>query len=174
MYIRRAVESDSAAAVDIVRSVYDEYAFTWDEHDYHADLYDLRGFYLDPGHPFWLAEDSDGKPIGTVALEIFPRIPGGLGTLIEAGGQQRIAGCDCGLMRLYVRSEARRSGAGSALLSTVLAEARARDRRKMEIWSDKRFTDAHRLYERLGAVLAGDRICHDPDQSPEWGLFLKL
>jgi hypothetical protein len=42
----------------------------------------------------------------------------------------------------------------------------------MELWSDKRFEDAHRLYQKLGARVVGERICHDPDQSPEWGLAI--
>jgi len=25
-----------------------------------------------------------------------------------------------------------------------------------------------------GAITIGERICHDPDQSPEWGLVIKL
>jgi hypothetical protein len=44
----------------------------------------------------------------------------------------------------------------------------------MEIWSDKKLLDGHRLYEKVGAVLVGERLCHDPDQSPEWGLVLDL
>lgn len=44
----------------------------------------------------------------------------------------------------------------------------------MEIWSDKRFVEAHRLYQRLGAFVVADRICSDPDNSPEWGLLLPL
>jgi hypothetical protein len=44
----------------------------------------------------------------------------------------------------------------------------------MEMWSDKRFEDAHRLYQKLGAEVVGERICHDPDQSPEWGLLLPV
>jgi hypothetical protein len=44
----------------------------------------------------------------------------------------------------------------------------------MEIWSDKRFAEAHALYRSLGAKLVGERICHDPEQSPEWGFLLDL
>jgi len=93
---------------------------------------------------------------------------------VELDGFQRIAGCDCALQRLYVRPGARRGGAGSALMATVISSARELSRTQLEIWSDKRFAEAHKLYERFGAVLVGDRICHDPDKSPEWGLFITL
>jgi hypothetical protein len=56
----------------------------------------------------------------------------------------------------------------------VLEEARAADRRRLAIWSDKRFADAHRLYERFGARVVAERVGDDPDKSPEWGLVLGL
>jgi putative acetyltransferase len=59
-------------------------------------------------------------------------------------------------------------------MKAVLAEAKKNGRSTMELWSDKRFTDAHRLYERFGAKVVGERICHDPDKSPEWGLVLPV
>jgi hypothetical protein len=36
--IRLALAADSSAAAAVVRTVYDEYGFTWDEAGYHADL----------------------------------------------------------------------------------------------------------------------------------------
>jgi hypothetical protein len=53
-------------------------------------------------------------------------------------------------------------------------EARHRQCHALEIWSDKLFKEAHQLYEKLGAQCIGDRICPDPDQSPEWGYLLPL
>ena len=86
----------------------------------------------------------------------------------------RLAQADCSLERLYVRPEHRRSGIGRALFQTAIEEARSKSASLMEIWSDKRFQDAHRLYDRMGAVTVGERICDDPDHSPEWGLILEL
>jgi len=172
--IRAATAEDAAAAVSVVREVYEEYNFTWDEGDYHADLYDLKKYYLDAGHNFWIAEDSNGYAVGVVALEIFETIPGEPGKVISYQGFQRIAGCDCALQRLYVRRSARRSGVGSGLMQTVVSRARELGRSRLEIWSDKRFVEAHKLYERFGAVQVGERICHDPDHSPEWGLLINL
>jgi len=107
-------------------------------------------------------------------LELFETIPGEGDSISYQDGYLRIAGCDCSIERLYVHPDGRKRGAGKALMTRVMDDARAAGRRKMEIWSDKRFLDAHRLYERLGAVVAGERICDDPDVSPEWGLSLRL
>ncbi|HVL40437.1 MAG TPA: GNAT family N-acetyltransferase [Fimbriimonadaceae bacterium] len=171
--VREAEPSDAPAVVAVVKAVFDEYGFTWDQADYHADLYDLQAHYFERGLPFWVAEDTAGV-VGTASLGLFDIVPGSPGQMVEHEGQRRIGGCDCSLERLYVHPIGRRRGIGRALFEAVCAEARLRKRSLMEIWSDKRFQDAHRLYQRYGAEVAGDRICHDPDQSPEWGLYLPL
>ena len=144
--VRRARSEDSPAAAAVVRAVYEEFGFTWDEAGYHADLRDVERSYA----AFFVAE-SDGRITGTAGLSR-----------------------DGSLERLYVLREARGGGAGSALLEAVVAEARRRGHTQLEIWSDKRFTDAHRLYERHGARVVGERVHDDPDASHEWGLVLEL
>jgi putative acetyltransferase len=144
--IRRASSADSDAARSVVRAVFDEHGFTWDEHGYHADLHDVEASYV----AFWVAE-ADGRVVGTAGLT-------------DRGS----------LERLYVLPEARGTGTGSALLRTVADEARRRGHARLEIWSDKRFLDAHRLYERHGARVVGERVHDDPDSSHEWGLVLDL
>ena len=96
MRVRRAVAGDSAAAAAVVRAVYEEFGFTWDEAGYHADLRDVEESYA----AFFVAE-NDGRVVGTAGL--------------TSHGS---------LERLYVLAEARGSGAGSALLAAVVAEAR--------------------------------------------------
>jgi len=146
MRVRRAVASDSPAAAAVVRAVYDEHGFTWDESGYHADLRDVESSYA----AFFVAE-RDGRVVGTAGLT-------------EHGS----------LERLYVLPEARGSGAGGALFNAVAAEARRRGRSRLEIWTDKVLADAHRLYERAGARRAGERVNDDPDQSHEWLYVLDL
>lgn len=171
--IRPAHTGDEPGIVEVVRTVYDEYGFTWDAEGYHRDLYDVRSHYLDAGHRFWVAEDASGRVVATVALHRFERLPFGEGLVLHEG-QSRIAGADCSLERLYVLPAARGSGVGGALFRLVIETAREEGRSRMEIWSDKRFESAHRLYLRHGAEIVGDRICKDPDHSPEWGLRLDL
>lgn len=171
--IRPFRPGDETGVVAAVRAVYDEYGFTWDEHGYCADLYDLEAHYGGPGDGFWIAQ-TDAGIAGCGGLETFPLVPGEPGTLVPGEGLPRLGGTDCGLLRLYVHPDARRKGIGSALFETVIAEARRRERRALEIWSDKRLLDAHRLYEKRGARRVAERICDDPDDSPEWGMILHL
>lgn len=144
--IRPAVALDSTAAASVVRTVYGEYGFTWDEGGYHADLLDVEASYA----VFFVAE-RDGEIVGTAGLT-------------DRGS----------LERLYVLASARGDGTGSALLSSVIDEARRRGHAQLEIWSDKRFEDAHRLYRRHGARVVGERVHNDPDSSHEWGLVIDL
>jgi len=135
--IRRAAAADSTPAAAVVRAVYEEYGFTWDEHGYHADLLDVETAYA----AFFVAE-LDGRIVGTAGLS-------------ERGS----------LERLYVLPGARGAGAGSALLTAVAEEARRLGHDRLEIWSDKRFEDAYRLYRREGARVVGERVHDDPDSS---------
>ncbi len=54
------------------------------------------------------------------------------------------------LKTLYVALHARRLGLGNRLTELVEAEARRRGAAFIDLWSDTRFTDAHRLYKRRG------------------------
>jgi putative acetyltransferase len=158
MRVRRAGQADADGIAGVIRSVYDEHGFTWDAEGYHGDLRDAATHY---GGAFWIAE-VDGEIVGTIGLELGAERVGGL------------PGCDCSLERLYVLERARGQGAGSALLKAAIHEARAHGRRRLAIWSDKRFEDAHRLYERFGARVTAERVHDDPDDSHEWGLVLEL
>jgi putative acetyltransferase len=121
MRVRRAHSADSEAAAAVVRAVYDEYGFTWDAHGYHTDLRDVETAYT----AFFVAE-LGGRIVGTAGLT-------GHGSL----------------ERLYVLPGARGSGAGSALLTAVADGARLLGHPQLEIWSDKRFEDAHRPAEQI-------------------------
>lgn len=166
---------DVPGVVRAVREVYDEYGFSWDPDGYHYDLYHLDESYGNPRHAFYVAEAERGEIMGCVGLGLHALFRGDVGELIRGdSGLPRLGGTDCSLLRLYVRPSARRQGVGTALLKAVLADAGNRQRKVMEIWSDKRFEDAHRLYQRLGARSVSERICDDPDRSPEWGLVLPV
>lgn len=171
--LRLATDASSHDAVSVIREVYEEYGFTWDEGDYHADLYNIEEYYTSNNGLFWIAYHGS-EAVGTAALERFRAVPGVQSSIVTIEGQLRIAGSDSALQRLYVRPSSRKVGLGSALMKRVVEEAQSSGCKLLEIWSDKRFAEAHRLYEKFGARLIGDRICHDPDQSPEWGLALDL
>lgn len=170
--VREAGNSDVADIVRVIRAVYDEFGFPWEEEGYHADLYDIEASYNAHGDKFYVAE-WDGQVVGTGALELFERLEGTDG-VTKRDGYIRVAGADCSIERLYVHADGRRRGVGRAVMQRVIAGARDAGRKRMEIWSDKRFNDAHRLYEKLGARIVGERLCDDPELSPEFGLALDL
>lgn len=170
--MREAMNGDVDGIVDVVKTVYEEYQFAWDADGYHADLYDPETHYKSKGDQFLVAEDD--RIVGVVGLCFHTLIPGDPGKVVTNEGRLRVAGTDCSLERLYVHPAARRRGLGQALAREVIARAKAAGCSGMELWSDKKLVDAHRLYGRFGAVTVGERLCHDPDQSPEWGLFLNL
>jgi putative acetyltransferase len=171
--IRPATGADSPHAAEVVKAVFQEYDFTWDADDYCADLYDLEAHYLSLGSHFWVAE-VDGWLCGTTALELHDLLPGTVGESIISKDKVRAAGSDCSLERLYVHPGARSLGIGRALLETSIGKARGLGRKSMEIWSDKKLENAHRLYGHYAAIAIGDRICDDPDESPEWGFVIRL
>lgn len=79
------------------------------------------------------------------------------------------------LKSLYVSALARRRGLGSRLSGVVADQARRSGARRVELWSDSRFTDAHRLYLRLGYTSTGrSRQLHDLSETTEYEFALPL
>lgn len=100
---------------------------------------------------------------------------GGRLYVVEAGGEvvASVAWDPAGpgqveLHLLYVRADARRRGLAAGLVDLVEAEARRRGATGVGLWSDTRFADAHRLYERLGYRRGGTRQLHDRSHSVEY------
>ncbi|MCK9519268.1 MAG: GNAT family N-acetyltransferase [Dehalococcoidia bacterium] len=143
------------AAWRIVAAVFDEYGWEFENDDYDGDVREPDRWYIAPGGGFAIAEDEGGRPVGCV------------GYTDEGGGVFE-------LHRLYVLAEARRSGAGSALVRWVIDEVRAAGARKLVLFSDTAFLDAHRLYLRFGFRNTRFRYADDPWRSPEWGFELTL
>ncbi len=170
MTIRAWRPEDTEGVVATVRSVFDEYGFTWDAEGYCSDLNDAGTEY----DRFWVVE-HEGQVVGCVGLELHETIPGMPGTATVVDGVPRVAATDCELVRLYVRSEARGCGLGVRLTRTVLNEARGLGRQAVELWSDKKLVHAHLMYQSFGATIVGERICPgDPDESLEWGFILPV
>ena len=152
--IRTFREGDERGIQSVIKSVFDEYGFTWEPDGYNRDSFDVREFYHDQGGGFWVME-LGGTIIGTVGL--------------KARKNRR-----CELYRLYLPAERRGKGYGRDLY--IFAQEAARDAgfTEMEIWSDKKLAAAHGMYSRSGAEPLGERICDDPDNSEEFGFLLKL
>lgn len=120
--------------------------------DPHDDLKDLRapGASFGKGGSFWVVEDERGRVCACIALD-FP----------QDGAAE--------MHRLYVRPDQRGRGLGSSLVRHAERHARERGADGIFFWSDTRFTNAHRLYQRLGyARVEGQRDLGDISNSVEY------
>jgi N-acetylglutamate synthase-like GNAT family acetyltransferase len=156
LLIRSASDSDSQALIALIGAAFAEYpgcVLVVDD-----DMPELRA----PDAAirkalgrWWVAEDDDGI-IGSVAIE--PAADGA----IE-------------LKKLYIAPITRRRGLGAHLVTLAESEARFRGAQTMILWTDTRFEDAHRLYERMGyRRMDATRELHDASNSIEYNFTKDL
>jgi putative acetyltransferase len=94
--------------------------------------------------------------------------------VVEEGG--RVGGCvglalgdPAELKKLYLDARLRGQGLGRDLIALVEDTARASGARRIELWSDTRFTTAHVVYERCGYRKTGrTRDLHDRSNTTEF------
>lgn len=73
------------------------------------------------------------------------------------------------LVKLYVRADQRGNGLGRRLIGQVETFAQGQGARHIELWTDTRFTTAHRAYEACGYVKqAATRALNDKSNSVEY------
>ena len=154
--VRPVRDGDSAALVDLIGGCWSEYP----------------GCVLDvDGEEPWLrapasAYDAWSGRMWVVEVDGAVRACVGLKPLGDGVAE---------LKSLYVAAPARRRGLGERLTALVEQEARALGCRRMELWSDTRFADAHRLYERLGyRRLPQTRELHDLSNTTEYAFTKDL
>lgn len=159
--LRRARDSDGPELIELIERVWDEYpGCVMDVDGEVPELRRIASAHAEWGGDFRVAEHFRG-----------------------AGRQGRIVGCvgwrpaepgrGLELHKLYVAAGARRSGLGSTLCSLVERAARGLD--FVQLWSDTRFEDAHRLYERRGYRRGPElRELHDLSGSVEHYYRLSL
>lgn len=97
-------------------------------------------------------------------------------TVAEADGE--VVGCICAtatadgwmeLHKFYVAAPYRGSGLALALFATVEEAARDAGSRGLMLWTDTRFTRAHRFYEKQGLVRQAEtRRLHDVSDTTEF------
>jgi putative acetyltransferase len=148
--IRTANDRDGDALLAMVSAVYLEYpGCRVDEESEAPELKAPATVARKVSGRWWVAE-RDGDVIGSVAVVPVDR------KTVE-------------LKKLYVAKTARRSGLGAQLVKLAESEALARQAPSMFLWTDIRFEDAHRLYERLGYVRApGTRAIPDASNTVEY------
>ena len=150
--IRPVADKDGQDLFGLIALCYAEYPGCFvDPHDDLPDLHAPGSSYAATNGGFWAIEDERGRVCACVAVD-FP----------EEGTAE--------LHRLYVRADQRGRGFGSALVLQAESHARTAGARRMILWSDTRFTTAHRLYRGLGYVqLPGQRELSDISRSVEYG-----
>jgi putative acetyltransferase len=150
--IRRVVDSDAQDLFGLLSLCFADYPGCYvDPHDDLPDLREPSTCFTKHDGAFWAVEDERGRVCACVGVD-FP----------EPGMAE--------LHRLYVRPDQRGKGLGSQLVRHVEEQARSRGTTRMVLWSDTRFTTAHRLYTNLGYVRReGQRELGDVSNSSEYG-----
>ena len=182
--LRDGRDDDSAALIALVGGVFDEYpGCVLDLDDLDADLLAPVATIAASGGAWWVlpAPPHTATPHTPTADAVPPDVarPDTSTPNAAAAGQQVLMatiGCSAvvdgevaELKRLYVAAAFRQRGLGRALVEHVEAHASAGGASAIELWSDTRFADAHRLYERLGYTATGEtRELHDPSDTTEY------
>jgi GNAT superfamily N-acetyltransferase len=134
LVLRDARDDDASQLIELIGACWSEYPGVIMDVD--GEVPELRAIataYQKRRGRFWIAEKA-GRVIGSAGIAA-TKDPG----VFE-------------LQKLYVAKDSRRQGLGARLCAVVESEARARGGKSLELWSDTRFTDAHRLYEKLGYI----------------------
>lgn len=140
------------------------------------------------------ARDSDAKAVISLIARVFTEYPGCVLDVereepalkapassfdrfwvVEEGGEVvGCIGCALGdgvaeLKKLYLDARVRGRGLARGLIALVEEAAHAHGARRIELWSDTRFTSAHAVYERCGYRRTGrTRDLHDLSNTTEY------
>jgi putative acetyltransferase len=148
--IRPALPGESAAFVGIIEAVFREYGFVFEARDEVPDILDLDRVYDGISAAFFAAE-AGGSPVATIGV--------------------KLRGEAAEILRLYVLPAWRRRGLARRLCDEAIAWARGRGARRIELWSDTRFTAAHELYRGMGFTQEGRRSLDDANRSEEFRFY---
>jgi GNAT superfamily N-acetyltransferase len=148
--LRRAHDGDSWDVIALIGACWSEYpGCVMDVHGECPALLAPASTYERHGGEFWVATDACETVVATVGWRP-----------LRAGAIE--------LERLYVNRRWRRQGLAATLADLVEHTAAGRQATTIELWSDSRFADAHRFYERRGYTRSGpDRELGDLSQTRE-------
>jgi len=144
--------TDAPAVIEIIDGCYREYegcVLLVDEEE--PELRAPASAFAEMGGAFWVAEDEATGIVGTIAV-----------APADAPGTARIH-------KLYVAKEARGRGLGAKLCTLAEEMAQEFGADWMVLYTDTRFIQSHRLYERLDYNrLPGEQRRADASQSIEY------
>jgi O-acetylserine/cysteine efflux transporter len=148
--VRPAGRADAPGVVELIGRVYVEYGFVYVPEVEVPDLFRFDQHYAAPRGAFFVVRE-DTVVVGSVGVE-----------RLDDGAAE--------LHRLYLDAHLRGRGTGKALIEAVLEWCRAQKISRLILWSDTRFDQAHRLYERMGFRQTGERTLPDDlNQTREYG-----
>lgn len=154
MEIRPSDKQDVPQIIKLIGDIWAEYGCIFNTDIEEQYLLAPDEYFHEQGGEFWVVE-TDGRIVATVGILIHDMQT-------------------AELKSLYVLKDQRRSGLGERLTKMAMNFARERGVSEMILWSDTRFTKAHRLYERIGFVQTGQRELDDINKSVEYGFRISL
>jgi putative acetyltransferase len=158
---RAALDTDRDGLIQLIGTTYAEYpgcvlAVEQEE----QDLLGIASAYARYGGEFWVTIDpASGELVASIGW-------------LPSSAAERKGWLE--LRKLYVARAQRRRGLASALVARVESAARERGAPGVELWSDTRFLDAHRLYARHGYRLGAQRELFDLSRSVEYHFEKRL
>jgi len=145
-----AARADAPGVVELIGRVYREYDFVYQPEVEVPDLFRFDQHYAPPRGAFFVVREHH-VVVGSVGVE-------------------RLGDGSAELHRLYLDARLRGRGTGRALVEAVLDWCRTERIPRLILWSDTRFDQAHRLYERMGFRRTGERVLPDDlNQTREYG-----
>lgn len=129
--LRPAEDADGPGLERLISTIFADYPNCIYEADEFPELAAPAQHYRARGGMLWVAE-ADGEVIGSLAA-----VPTAEPGVFE-------------LFKVYLARPARGQGLAPQLLENALAFARARGATRLRLWTDTRFVEGHRFYERTG------------------------
>jgi ribosomal protein S18 acetylase RimI-like enzyme len=154
--IREARSDEYAEAGDVTAAAYEEFVRPEDA-DWRAYVEELRDVRSRAGRAVVLvaaddADESDGRILGTLTLELSSRIDADSPPLPDDAAHVRMLG---------VLPEARRLGVARSLMEEAERRARAAGKRRLTLHTTERMKAAQAMYDSLGFSRAPDRVFPD-------------
>ncbi len=155
LVLRDGTDADAADVIALIDLCFSQYpGCVMDLPGLDRDLPQVASHFAGRGGRFWVVENRAAAPARIVAC---------CGVVPGAGGET------AELKRLYVHPAARRRGLARRLAALVESWARAHGARRIELWSDTRFTEAHAFYLASGYRRTGrTRKLNDPSDTTEY------
>jgi ribosomal protein S18 acetylase RimI-like enzyme len=153
MEVREVRPQEHAEAGRVTGRAYEEFASEAASPggDYLTRVADVAGR---AGHALVLGAFEDGRPLGTVTLELKGRIPGG-------HRRPPLAADQANVRMLGVDPAARRRGVGRALMEACGTAARRAGKRRITLETTEAMVAARRLYDSMGFRRGPDQVFED-------------